>query len=279
METDIKKIVALSTLRQLGLIFFSLGLGSASLTFFHLISHAFTKAFLFIIVGYFIHVASDFQDMRKLGVLSRGGPKLGFFFTVACFTLCGYPFMVLYYSKEIIVESLMAGGVPGTGWASLLLVSLTLTTTYSTRLFITIFTSVRRGSVSFIPHEKSQRAKSVRQRTLYFFITINFFSLLTLMGQEIQPLPVTSPYEIKTLVLFIIGLGGLGGALVWKIFVINRNQAWSWGSIWGLISVFRYFPQKIRTGLSPIFRENIDLTFYGGAVPGLYQIPESNFMV
>merc|ERR1719495_1419376 len=67
IELDIKKIIALSTLRQLGVIFFSLGLGQPFITFFHLVSHAYFKAILFMAAGAAIHRIKDYQDLRKMG--------------------------------------------------------------------------------------------------------------------------------------------------------------------------------------------------------------------
>ena len=66
-EVDIKKVIALSTLRQLGVIFFRLGLAQPFLAFFHLVSHAYFKAMLFIAAGAIIHSLKDYQDLRKIG--------------------------------------------------------------------------------------------------------------------------------------------------------------------------------------------------------------------
>lgn len=66
-EVDIKKVIALSTLSQLGVIFFRLGLIQPFLAFFHLISHAYFKAILFIAAGAIIHSLKDYQDLRKMG--------------------------------------------------------------------------------------------------------------------------------------------------------------------------------------------------------------------
>merc|ERR1712241_700848 len=68
IEIDIKKIIALSTLRQLGIIMLILGSGNPILSFFHLISHAFFKAILFICAGMIIHNIKDYQDIRKIGL-------------------------------------------------------------------------------------------------------------------------------------------------------------------------------------------------------------------
>merc|ERR1719187_753116 len=74
IEIDIKKIIALSTLSQLGVIILILGIGNPILSFFHLLSHAFFKAILFICAGIIIHNMKDYQDIRKMG---RGQITLG----------------------------------------------------------------------------------------------------------------------------------------------------------------------------------------------------------
>merc|ERR1711981_1189104 len=106
-EIDIKKIVALSTLRQLGVIITALGAGFRTLGFFHLLAHAFFKALLFISTGNLIHRADGYQDLRVMGGVSE---VLSFSkrVIIGCsMRLCGLPFMSAFYSKEIIIESLL----------------------------------------------------------------------------------------------------------------------------------------------------------------------------
>merc|ERR1711915_808950 len=91
IEIDIKKIIALSTLRQLGIIIIILGLGNPLLSFFHLISHAFFKAILFICAGIVIHNIKDYQDIRKIGFRLN---KINFsvsIIIIANISLCGLP--------------------------------------------------------------------------------------------------------------------------------------------------------------------------------------------
>merc|ERR1719189_1749521 len=71
IEIDMKKIIALSTLRQLGIIILILGLGNPILSYFYLLSHAFFKAILFICAGIIIHNIKDYQDIRKIGIRYR----------------------------------------------------------------------------------------------------------------------------------------------------------------------------------------------------------------
>lgn len=103
-ERDAKKVVALSTLRQLGIIMITLGAGSASGGFFHLVSHAFFKALIFIVVGNFIHLSLNYQDLRKIGINSHLRRESVTLARVANFRLIGLPFLSGYYSKDYCIE-------------------------------------------------------------------------------------------------------------------------------------------------------------------------------
>ena len=103
-ELDMKKVIALSTLRQLGVIIITIGVGFPLIRFFHLVAHAFFKALLFICAGILIHNFKDYQDIR---LMSRGGCFMPFtlrIFITANLRLCGLPFMAGFYSKDLILE-------------------------------------------------------------------------------------------------------------------------------------------------------------------------------
>ena len=103
-EIDLKKIIALSTLRQLGVIIFILSLGVWELAFFHLLSHALFKSLLFLCAGGFIHGIGDAQDIRLLGGLGNIMPLISLFFVGCSLSLCGFPFLSGFYSKDLILE-------------------------------------------------------------------------------------------------------------------------------------------------------------------------------
>merc|ERR1711955_29205 len=104
IEIDIKKVIALSTLRQLGVIIIILGIGNPILSFFHLISHAFFKAILFMCAGIIIHNIKDYQDIRKIRIILNILPITFRVIIVANLRLCGLPFLRGFYSKDIILE-------------------------------------------------------------------------------------------------------------------------------------------------------------------------------
>ena len=103
-ELDIKKVIALSTLRQLGVMMITIGIGFPLIGFFHLVAHAFFKALLFICAGMLIHNFKDYQDIR---LMSRSACFMPFtlrIFITANLRLCGLPFMAGFYSKDLILE-------------------------------------------------------------------------------------------------------------------------------------------------------------------------------
>lgn len=103
-EYDLKKIIALSTLSQLGVIIRILSLGYADLAFFHLLAHALFKALLFMCAGAVIHSVKDYQDIRIIGGLVYHIPLTGICINLANLALCGTPFLAGFYSKDIILE-------------------------------------------------------------------------------------------------------------------------------------------------------------------------------
>nr|AAR13393.1 NADH dehydrogenase subunit 5 [Phoronis architecta] len=103
-EFDMKKIIALSTLSQLGVMMTSLGLGAMNVAYFHMITHALFKALLFICAGNVIHQHSGSQDIRFMGNLWKTLPSTSACLNTANLALCGLPFMAGFYSKDLILE-------------------------------------------------------------------------------------------------------------------------------------------------------------------------------
>lgn len=103
-EFDLKKVIALSTLSQLGVIMFSISLGLYLVAFFHLIIHALFKAILFLCAGAIIHGIGGSQDIRFYGGQIVNYPVIRVCLNIANLSLCGIPFISGFYSKDLIVE-------------------------------------------------------------------------------------------------------------------------------------------------------------------------------
>jgi NADH-ubiquinone oxidoreductase chain 5 len=104
-QQDIKKVIAYSTMSQLGMMVIAIGLSSYNLALFHLVNHAFYKGLLFLGAGAVIHAVSDNQDFRKYGGLKQFLPLTYSVMLIASLSLVAFPFMTGYYSKDFILES------------------------------------------------------------------------------------------------------------------------------------------------------------------------------
>lgn len=107
-QFDIKRVIAYSTMSQLGYMFFALGVGAYPAAIFHLMTHAFFKALLFLGAGSVIHAMSDEQDMRKMGGIWKKIPTTYVLMWIGSLALAGVPFFAGYYSKDIILEAAYA---------------------------------------------------------------------------------------------------------------------------------------------------------------------------
>ena len=104
-QNDIKRVIAYSTCSQLGYMFFAAGLGAYNAAIFHLMTHGFFKALLFLSAGSVIHAMHHEQDMRKMGGLFKKIPFTGFMMWIGSLAIIGFPFFSGYYSKESILEN------------------------------------------------------------------------------------------------------------------------------------------------------------------------------
>jgi NADH-quinone oxidoreductase subunit L len=145
VQNDIKRVIAYSTCSQLGYMFVALGVGAYSAGIFHLFTHAFFKALLFLGAGSVIHAMHHEQDMRHMGGLQSKIPFTAAMMTIGTLALTGFPFTAGFYSKDAIIESAFASHTPGQTYAFLLLVlSAFMTSFYSWRLYFLTFTGAPR---------------------------------------------------------------------------------------------------------------------------------------
>jgi len=138
VEFDLKKIIALSTLSQLGLMIITLSIGLGIISFYHLLIHAIFKSILFICAGIIIHSIINNQDIRLFGNLKEIIPLTIVCFFIANIALCGFPFIAGFYSKDLIIE-MMYNGKINLFLLVLILISLMFTVSYSFRLYYYVF--------------------------------------------------------------------------------------------------------------------------------------------
>ena len=140
VQNDIKRVIAYSTLSQLGYMFVALGASAYAVGIFHLMTHAFFKALLFLAAGAVIVALHHEQDMRKMGNLRRYLPVTHFTMLLATLALVAAPFFSGYYSKDIIIEAVHEADRAGASLAYwLVLLSVFVTALYSFRLYFLVF--------------------------------------------------------------------------------------------------------------------------------------------
>jgi len=140
VQNDIKKIVAYSTCSQLGYMFFAAGVGAYHVAIFHLFTHAFFKALLFLGSGCVIHSFNEEQDIRSMGGVWKKIPYTYALMIIGTLALTGFPFLSGYYSKDAIIEfAYLKGNTVGYYAASVGIFTALLTAMYSWRLIFKTF--------------------------------------------------------------------------------------------------------------------------------------------
>ncbi len=139
-QNDIKRIIAYSTCSQLGYMFMAIGVSAYSTAYFHLLSHAFFKALLFLSAGSVIHSMSDEQDIKKMGGIYNRIPLTYICMLIGSLALMGLPFLSGYYSKDLILEFIFLSNHPLKLFSfSIGVFGVLLTSIYSSRLLIHVF--------------------------------------------------------------------------------------------------------------------------------------------
>ncbi|WP_029008463.1 NADH-quinone oxidoreductase subunit L [Azospirillum halopraeferens] len=152
-QFDIKRVIAYSTMSQLGYMFFAVGVSAYGAAMFHLFTHAFFKALLFLGAGSVIHAMSDEQDMRHMGGIWKHIKITYAFMWIGNLALAGLPFFAGYYSKDMILEAAFAAHSPvGTFAFWLGIAAAVMTAFYSWRLLIMTFHGTPRANEHVMAH-------------------------------------------------------------------------------------------------------------------------------
>jgi len=152
-QQDIKKVIAYSTMSQLGMMVIAIGLSSYNLALFHLVNHAFYKALLFLGAGSVIHAVADNQDFRKYGGLREFLPLTYSVMLIASLSLVAVPFMTGFYSKDFILESSYGQFyLSGTIVYFIATIGAMFTTLYSAKVLYLTFLGNPNGPLSSYKH-------------------------------------------------------------------------------------------------------------------------------
>nr|ALO76773.1 NADH deshydrogenase subunit 5 [Sciobius sp. SCI01] len=237
MEFDLKKIIALSTLSQLGLMISILSLGSYELAFFHLLTHALFKALLFMCAGMIIHNVSNCQDIRYMGNLVNFMPVTCLLFNVCNLSLCGLPFLSGFYSKDLIVES-MSMSYLNLFVYIIFYLSIGLTACYSFRL--TYYTMT--GEFNFLVFNSLYESnKNMLKSMCALVIWVVLMGSILMWVMFPTPYFICLPLSMKLLALTMIFMGiwlGYQSAkfcLSYKLYSVeNYNLSMFLAGMWNL---------------------------------------------
>nr|ASY98581.1 NADH dehydrogenase subunit 5 [Camelomantis moultoni] len=211
-EYDLKKIIALSTLSQLGLMMSILSMGFADLAFFHLLTHALFKALLFMCAGMVIHSVKNFQDIRFMGSLSIFMPLTSACFMVSNFALCGMPFLAGFYSKDMILELISISSL-NMFMYFMFFFSTGLTVCYSFRLFYYVLW----GDFNLVPMFKLSEESWMM---MYGMLGLMMFAVVggSMLNWLIflTPYFICLPFIMKMMPIFVSLLGLWLGSILFK---------------------------------------------------------------
>ena len=239
VQNDIKRVVAYSTCSQLGYMFFACGVGAYPVAIFHLLTHAFFKALLFLGSGSVIHGFSDEQDMRRMGGIWRRMPLTYAVMWIGALALAGVPFFAGYYSKDLIIETAFAAGTDVGRWAFYLGIgAAAMTAFYSWRLlFMTFHGECRAGAEAAAAVHESPPVMTVPLVLLAIGAIFSGIALADLLtGQDLEAFWAGSitmlagpgvieaahhaPLWVKLLPLAAT-LGGI--ALAWRFYIASPS--------------------------------------------------------
>nr|YP_009050185.1 NADH dehydrogenase subunit 5 [Megabalanus ajax]AGZ19746.1 NADH dehydrogenase subunit 5 [Megabalanus ajax] len=266
-EFDLKKIIALSTLSQLGLMMYSLSLGLVSMALFHLLMHALFKALLFMSAGCIIHGFKGWQDIRMMGNMMISLPFISACFAVSNLALSGMPFLAGFYSKDLILELSLMGEI---NFLSLFMLFLStgLTVTYTFRL---IYYMVQRDYVLNGSCNLSD-GWGIMTKACIGLVSFSIFFGALVSWLTLDVSAIILPSELKNLTLSICLLGALIGFFISQsTFSFSKTKFsllnWTSGSMWFLpyVSAQPLVHKPLTTGMETLMLSDMGwLEFFGG---------------
>lgn len=254
-EFDLKKIIALSTLRQLGLIMRILSIGFLKLAFFHLLTHALFKALLFMCAGAIIHNINNNQDIRLIGRLRIIIPLTSSCFNVANLALCGIPFLAGFYSKDLILEVVSLSYINLFSFF-LYFFSTGLTVCYSFRL---VFYSITGDSNFSSFNILNDEGWVILKRIIGLLILSIFGGRILSWLIFPTPIVIVLPFYLKFLTILVCLIGGIRGYLISNISLFFFNKALNSYSISNFLGSIWFMPYISTYGIInyPIIIGNI----------------------
>nr|YP_005089281.1 NADH dehydrogenase subunit 5 [Libythea celtis]YP_010879509.1 NADH dehydrogenase subunit 5 [Libythea lepita]ADP01765.1 NADH dehydrogenase subunit 5 [Libythea celtis]WHE44873.1 NADH dehydrogenase subunit 5 [Libythea lepita] len=275
-EFDLKKIIALSTLSQLGLMMSILSMGYYDLAFFHLLTHAMFKALLFMCAGMIIHMMNDNQDIRMMGGISNYIPLTSLCMNISNMALCGIPFLAGFYSKDLILEMVSMSNLNFLIF-NLYYLSTGLTMFYTIRLLM--YLMVMDFNLLSVYNLFDEDYVMLKSMLILLFMSVISGSLLSWL---IFPYPymIYLPFNMKMMVIYVSLFGMFFGYLMSNMSIYSLNKFLMSYNLSMFLTLMWFMPSLSTYGLNYYFLnfgqnllKNIDMGWselYSGQ--GMYNI-------
>nr|YP_010692516.1 NADH dehydrogenase subunit 5 [Ixias pyrene]WBV74669.1 NADH dehydrogenase subunit 5 [Ixias pyrene] len=275
-EFDLKKIIALSTLSQLGLMMSILSMGFHDLAFFHLLTHAMFKALLFMCAGMIIHMMNDNQDIRFMGGLSIYIPMTSLCLNISNLALCGIPFLAGFYSKDLILEMVSMSNL-NLMIFYLYYFSTGLTMFYTIRLLM--YLMINEFNLISVYNLFDEDYIMLKSMVVLLFMSVISGSFLSWLIFN-YPYMIYLPFNLKMMVIYVSLMGMFFGWLVSMMNLFSLNKFLMTYKLSSFLSLMWFMPNLFTYGmnfnflnLSQKLVKNIDMGWgelYSGQ--GLYNI-------
>ncbi|MBA2298512.1 MAG: NADH-quinone oxidoreductase subunit L, partial [Actinobacteria bacterium] len=294
VQTDIKRVIAYSTMSQIGYMFLGVGLGAYGSGMFHLMTHAFFKALLFMAAGLVIHHLAGEQDIRQMGGVRGVMPKTFAAFLVGSLALVGIPPLSGFFSKDSILAAALASGGYGQVLFAAGLAGALLTGLYTFRLFFVVFLGEASPLVRQHAGGKGDAPGRGRGEGPWTMtVPVAVLAVLAVVGGWIQiagvwhpfgdwlhvvaePLvepSVTQDYVASALA---VGLGLLGIAIAWTFYVARTRELPRAAAARDVLEHKLYFDElydalfyRTAVWISGIWRRWIEEPLIGGSIRGV----------
>nr|YP_010157545.1 NADH dehydrogenase subunit 5 [Pasiphila chloerata]QRG01693.1 NADH dehydrogenase subunit 5 [Pasiphila chloerata] len=248
-EFDLKKIIALSTLSQLGLMMSILSMGMPILAFFHLLTHAMFKALLFMCAGVIIHMMNDMQDIRFMGGISLFIPMTCLCMNISNMALCGIPFLSGFYSKDLILE-IMSFSNFNILIFFLYYISTGLTMFYTIRLTMYLMINDFNLLSVFNLYDEDY----VMLKSMMVLLMMSLLSGSVLMWLIFYyPYMIYLPFNMKMMVIYVSMWGALMGYLISNMKIYSANKFIKTYKLSSFLCVMWFLPNLSTYGVSYYF--------------------------
>nr|WHS18948.1 NADH dehydrogenase subunit 5 [Argestina inconstans] len=282
-EFDLKKIIALSTLSQLGLMMSILSMGYYELAYFHLLTHAMFKALLFMCGGKVIHLMNDNQDIRMMGGMSLYIPLTSLCLNISNLALCGIPFLAGFYSKDLILEMVSMSNLNLIVFF-LYYISTGLTMFYTIRLLMYLMVNDYNLLVIYNLYEEDY----IMLKSMYMLLFMSLISGGLLMWLIFSyPFMIYLPMNMKMMVIYVSLMGMLMGVFISNMSIYSLSKFMMTYKLSFFFTVMWFMPILSTYGMNyyflkfgQILLKNLDMGWselYSGQ--GMYKIIKNYSLV